>query len=66
MRQPVALSSSPRPGGMRRSVDFGLVLSLNNKYLASGYQAPDAVLARADVMVTKADKVLALAELSPS
>lgn len=51
---------------MRRSVDFGLVLSLNNKYLASGYQAPDAVLARADVMVTKADKVLALAELSPS
>lgn len=66
MKQPVVLSSSLRPAGPRRSVDSGLVLSLNDKYLASGYHAPGAVLIRAEAMVTTTDKVLALTKLSPS
>lgn len=67
MKQPVVLSSSLRPAGPRkRSVDSSLILSLNSKYLASGYRAPRAVLIRTDAMVTKTDKVPALTQLSPS
>lgn len=47
MKRPVVLSSSLRPAGPRkRSVDSSLVLSLNSKYLASGYRAPRTVLTR--------------------